>query len=202
MNTRRLPRMRRGRNVTWMFSAKNDKSVFTDSFLEQSYAYLLELSTEVKHYATQPESMKIKVDGRTLSYTPDFLVEDHDGYSYYVEVHHSNFIDQAFLSKMEAVRKFISLNTPSNFIIITEHDLPVEVALNLKLISNDRNAKALPFLEVNALPVELTFGELYSILTPLSSDPSGAIYELLARKAYLFEASQTLNPNSVLRRAN
>ncbi|QYJ95705.1 Tn7 transposase TnsA N-terminal domain-containing protein [Shewanella spartinae] len=200
MNTRRVPRKRRGRNVTWMFSAKNGQSIFIDSFLEQTYAYLLELSAEVKSYATQPESLHVRINGRKSTYTPDFLVANVDGSSYYVEVHHTEFINETFLSKMEAVSEHIKAHSTSGFIIVTNKDLPTELGENLKLITVNRNKTALQHVNVDTLPLETTFSDLHQCLSAVSSDPAGAIYELLAQQEYEYQECLPLNPDSLLRR--
>ncbi|WP_028763927.1 TnsA endonuclease N-terminal domain-containing protein [Shewanella colwelliana] len=199
--TKRVPNMRKGRNITWMFSHKNEQSVFIDSFLEQTYANKLELSPEVKAYATQPESMHVNVDGKKCRYTPGFLVVNHDGTSIYVEVHHNAFINDEYLKKLDAAEQYINETTSSSFLLVDEAELPMVVGKNIQMIVMNRNATELEHVDVSQLPDVTTYAELYRLLSDDLEDPAAAIYELIAIKVFKYDECVIFGPSTQLVRA-
>ncbi|WP_107504037.1 TnsA endonuclease N-terminal domain-containing protein [Metapseudomonas resinovorans] len=82
---RKLTKGHYGRYLVCFPSRKNACQVICESLLEADYCLHLEYAEEVVAYFAQPETMSFLVDGKTVTYTPDFLVETADR-TYYTEV--------------------------------------------------------------------------------------------------------------------
>ncbi len=201
MGRKFIPNKRRKRDTIRMYSLKNRASLFVDTFLEQTFAYSLELDPTVKSYATQSETMNQVIDGVKTHYTPDFLIQYHDGTDAYVEIHHSAFTDEAYEEKFTSFQAYAAKVTSTQLLLVKEDEYPIALGKSLMLIVSNRCDKHLAEIDVERLPDECTFIQLYELLLDSIDNPVGLIYELIARKAYEYDPLVVLNPNARLIKA-
>lgn len=201
MGSKYIPRNRKKRDTIRMYSLKNRASLFVDSFLEQTFAYTLELDPAVKSYTTQSETMNLVIDDVKARYTPDFLIQYHDGTDAYVEIHHSTFMDSAYVAKFERFQAYSAKVTSSPLLLVHEDEYPVTLGKSLMLIVSNRCDKQLDEINIGLLPDECSFVQLYQHLSNSIENPAGLIYELIARKVYEYNHLVVLNPNALLLKA-
>lgn len=82
---RNLLRCHYGKNLIFFPSRKNHCQVVCESLLEADYCLILEFDQCVTKYQCQPEAVNFIESGKTINYTPDFLVNT-DEESFYVEI--------------------------------------------------------------------------------------------------------------------
>ncbi|MGS0724762.1 hypothetical protein ACVBKF_01140 [Shewanella sp. 0m-11] len=201
MGAKFIPGKRRKRDTIRMYSLKNRASLFVDSFLEQTFAYTLELDPAVKSYATQSETLNLVIDGVKAHYTPDFLIQYYDGTDAYVEIHHSAFTDDAYEEKFECFQAYSAKVTSTPLFLVPEDEYPITLGKSLMLIVSNRCDKQLDEINIGLLPDECSFIQLYQYLSDSVENPAGLIYELIARKVYEYDPLVVLNPNALLLKA-
>lgn len=63
------------KNIGKFPSLKNKKIVWFESLLERDFIYLIEFDKQIIRYEEQPFKIKYKLNQKSHSYTPDFLIE-------------------------------------------------------------------------------------------------------------------------------
>lgn len=115
-------------------SLKMGKTVWFESQIERDYIYLLEFDGDVLSYQEQPERVRYTREGRTHTYTPDFLVRRTDG-EQLVEVK-----PEEQLAREENVALFRSIapvirEQGREFLVVTDRIIRAQPRLeNIKLL--------------------------------------------------------------------
>lgn len=86
MYIRNLRKPSPNKNIYKFSSIKNRDTVMCEGSLEKDCCYHFEYDPDVTRYESQPEGFNYDYNGKTLPYTPDFLVSYLDGTFEYVEV--------------------------------------------------------------------------------------------------------------------
>lgn len=68
------------------FSPKNRRHLRCESLLEFDCLHLFEFARGVRHFVEQPMTIRYRIASASRIYTPDFLVDWHDGERWFVEV--------------------------------------------------------------------------------------------------------------------
>lgn len=193
MNNKLSANKHRGRHVYRIYSRKNKASLKTESYLECRFARVLEIDPCVVAFAAQPESLHIKLNNKSLRYTPDFLVRYLDRPAEYIEVHSSDRLTPEFIERVELFSAYVQDQAGCSIVIKTEQDLPLLNDSNLVLIADNMNHQ-LSFAKERLLTYEpTTFAELVEYLyTTLSSQPIQDAYYLLACGYYQLHQPQVL----------
>lgn len=185
----------RGRHVHRMFSKKNQCVVKVESFLECIFCHSLELLQPVTMYASQPETMRItKAD----SYTPDFLVSYQSGFSEYIEVHHSAFVNDAFKEKILGFSEYAKMHTGRKIRLITERDMALCFAKTFEQIQFQMANKIPDCLILNSLPKFIHFESLVASLATYYDNPVAIAYRLIADGYYEMDFSELVTLDTEL----
>ncbi|MDO6477371.1 hypothetical protein Q4520_18270 [Alteromonas sp. 1_MG-2023] len=186
MSGRNIPRFSKQQHTIHLSSRKLGRAVRVESFAELLYAYQYEFDTNVKQYESQPASFNIMVGDRERRYTPDFLVEMHDGTARYVEVHRLNSNDEDYEEKLA---EFLKLAVASGWefdrVEARKIELPEQIFLqNCARINSVRTLHLPESIETLPFPPEISYGDLISFLEKYSSSPVRDAMALLAKGVY------------------
>ena len=185
----------RGRHVHRVFSKKNNCVIKVESFLECIYCHSLELLEPVTMYAAQPETMRL---AKNDSYTPDFLVVYKSGFAEYVEVHHSVFVDEPFINKIERFSQYSKETTGCEIRLITERDMDLRFAKTYEQIQFQLADEIPESLVLNSLPKHIHFESLIASLATYYDNPVSIAYRLIADGFYEVDFSQLITLNTEL----
>lgn len=179
------------------YSHLNNCHMWCESFLEMNYALTLEFDEAVKSYATQPEYFNVY--GKR--YTPDFLVEYQSGYSDYVEVKHTSFIDDDFFSRHDLRKEVIYQHNRNELMLVSELDLDSKIISNYELLKPYKQIDIefiIPLLD--SLPKKLTLKKLESHISKHPNSTRAHVWALIAHQFFDFDARFNLGPNTLLMR--
>lgn len=172
--------------------------MWCESFLEMRYALLLEYDEFVKGYATQPEYFDVY--GRR--YTPDFLVDYKSGYSDYIEVKHTTFMDDEFFRKHELRKEVIYARTKLNLILVSELDIKPTVTANYELLKSFRQLEVDSLIpEIQRLPKTLPFSRLEKFVSKIAGFTRAHAWALVAHQYFHFNVTEPFGTDTKLMRA-
>jgi hypothetical protein len=171
----------KGRNLYYYASFKNRVPIACESQLEFRACALFEFSPAVKSYKEQPFKVRFMLEGKYVSYTPDFQLEGIADRPLVIEVK-----PYRFLAEPENKERFIKASAAINkegydFAILTEHEIyQPNFATNLTILKH-------------YLPEKLTANEVYLTLNWLKTQESVRIFQLVRfmgcrQKAHAFIA--------------
>jgi hypothetical protein len=188
----------RGRHVSRFASKKNGCGNKVEAFLELTYACIFECNPDIVNFASQPESLHLTIDNKDSRYTPDFLVLYSNGSAEYIEVHHSESINEHFNRRIELFSEYSQQITGIPIKVVTEKGLCPLSRVNYQLIADCKsNVVTYPF-DVNELLTATTFDALITALEKHCPNAIAMGYQLLADGIYTFEMSELLQNDTEL----
>ncbi|WP_318513811.1 Tn7 transposase TnsA N-terminal domain-containing protein [Photobacterium leiognathi] len=123
MYIRNLRKPSPNKNIYKFSSIKNQDVVMCEGSLEKDCCYHFEYDPDVVQYASQPEGFYYDFNGKKRSYTPDFLVNYHDGTFEYVEVKpHSKTLSKTFKQEFSA-RKEAASQKGFGLVLVTDKQI-------------------------------------------------------------------------------
>jgi hypothetical protein len=196
--TKRNANVHRGRHVLRFYSRKNNSVLAPESFQELKKAYLLECDPDVVAFTSQPEQIKLTIEGKVRHYTPDFLVLYRSGFAEYIEVHHESLLDDAYRSKLAHFDKYTRQTAQIGIRLIVVDKINSIEMMNLGLLTKHY---ASPQFDIAQAPDgELTFGALIDSIRAVAHCPISEAYGLIAANEYRFNRYQPLNSSTILTR--
>lgn len=179
------------------YSHLNKCHMWCESFLEMNYALTLEFDESVKSYCTQPEYFSVY--GKR--YTPDFLIEYKSGYSDYVEVKHTHFIDDDFFSLHHLRKEVIYQHNRHELMLVSELDLDSKIISNYELLKPYKQIDVEPITPLLVkLPRKLTLKRLEFHISKHSNGTRAHAWALVANQFFDFDARFNLGPDTLLMR--
>ena len=101
-------------------------------------------------------------------------------------------------NKVTDIQAYSETVTGTPLLLVSEDNFPKSLGKNLMLIVSNRCDEQLAKVNVEQLPEECSFMQLYQYLCVVVDNPAGLVYELIARKIYDYDPSVVLNPNALL----
>lgn len=201
MSVKRIARIRRDRHVIRYFSKKAGCALVLETFLELWMACKLEADIKVKTFASQPESLNLKIDGKSVRYTPDFLVIFNDGTAKYIEIHHEAFTTEAYKKKVAAFDQYTRQSLGVSIELITRNGLNEIELVNFMLLTRHRSLECSINLDDIDCPRRLTIDKFIIFLEAYSLNPIADIYHLMASGVYQFDGTELITRDSKLWRS-
>lgn len=175
-------------------SRKNRRMVRCESLLEKNFLYLAEFARNVVSFDEQPTSIKYRLNGKRVRYTPDFVLRWRDGSHWYVEVKPSELLNSdRNLEKFEAVGEHFR-RQGDFFFTISEREIyhPVQLPQVQSLLRRRDNVLLDSLSEMEHIDLEKcsTWGDLTNVLnTSLATI-------CLAFRVITCNMTQPIQPNS------
>ena len=202
MNNKFNANKHRSNHVFRYYSKKNACSIKAESFLEYIYLCIFECDPKVVAYASQPESIHISHNGKNIRYTPDLLIQYKDDTAEYIEVHHSNFTDDAFKRNIEHFSRHTMSKINIAIRIVSEKGLCKMTRTNYELISSCMSVNITDKINTDRLAISITLHDLITKLAPFTNHAIANAYYLIATGFYTFDMSKLLQSETILRRVS
>lgn len=187
----------RSRHTINFYSYKNNCHIWCESFLELYYALMLEFDESVRCYASQPEFFNVY--GKR--YTPDFLTHYVSGYSQYVEVKHTFFINDDFFGKHELRKEVILSHTKEELIIVSELDIDSVTTENYELLKGFRQVDVSDLLtKIERLPKKVSLARLEKFVSKIVGFTRAHAWALVAHQHFYFDVSKPFGADTMLMR--
>ena len=198
MKGKRKHNKHRSRHIINFYSDKNGCHIWCESFLESTYALHLEFDESVACYASQPEFFS--VHGRR--YTPDFEVLYKSGYSEYVEVKNSLFMDDEFFEIHKLRKRFIYDLTKRELRVVSELDFNDIETENYKILKRYRTVNVSELVpKTHILPKKLPLSKLEKWVEKIDGATKAHAWALVANQYFHFNVFEPLGSESLLMRA-
>jgi len=129
-------------------SRKTGRLVHYEGLLERDAIYLFETSPLIESYAEQPERIHFPDGNKLRRYTPDFVLDLHDGRRVLVEIKPARCLQQPDVRhKLDCVATELE-RTGQAFLVLSEADLRQQPRLdNLKWIYQHASKRIVSFLQ-------------------------------------------------------
>lgn len=131
------------RNITgYVHSNKSEAYTYFESSLERDALLMFEFDKNIKAFETQPRRFNYIHHGKNRHYTPDILVEYHDGRKLYVEVKYRDDLKKDWNKlkpKFKAAIKELKSDTESRFKILTENEIRTTFLKNITFLLPYKN---------------------------------------------------------------
>lgn len=149
----------RVKNLFKFASPKMDRVMTVESSLEFDACFHLEYCLDIDSFEAQPEGYHYEYHGKTLSYTPDFLVADRINGHRFIEVKPaSKVISTEFRNKFAAKREAAS-DYGIELVLVTDRQIRVNPILNnLKLLHRYSGVRSFTPLHLKLLELVKSTG--------------------------------------------
>lgn len=129
-------------------SRKTGRLVHYEGLLERDAIYLFETSPLIESYAEQPERIHFRDGNKLRRYTPDFVLDLHDGRRVLVEIKPTRSLQQPDVRhKLDCVAAELE-QTGQAFLVLSEADLRLQPRLdNLKWIYQHAAKRVVSFMQ-------------------------------------------------------
>lgn len=117
-------------------SLKNQNQIAFESVLERNFYLLLEFDPMVQSYHEQPFTMRYELNGKKSKYTPDSLVNYHDGSQKVFEVKYQKDIDNdtELQEKLNVLKTVLPIKKSIPFEVFTDHNIQDEYLNNAQFL--------------------------------------------------------------------
>lgn len=126
------------RNITgYVHSNKSNAYTHFESSLERDALLICEFDPAVKAFSTQPRRFNFTLNGKSRHYTPDILIEYHDGRKVYVEIKYRDNLKKDWLElkpKFKAAIHELKNEPNTRFKILTEIEIRTVFLKNITFL--------------------------------------------------------------------
>lgn len=215
VDPRKLPKKSRVKNLINFYSWKNERHVWCESYLERDFCQVCDYKCEIVSYESQPMTVRIEYNGKSIVYTPDLLIHTLGGSptskGLVVEIKSSEqYCNDQLQRKLAKIRMEFELEG-YGFAVWTDVDLPSDDTLdNIRLLTRYKNSlpskstiqRVIASVKAND---DMTVSELNYFIRKLEDDSrifgdyrNTNVYSILANGMLVVDMSEKIVPTTVV----